>query len=71
MVGRCIGLLILPTTVTALFKVAGAITLMCAVFMAALSMLTCLLLAQTIARKYGVKHKLYSKSEMSRQLHHG
>ncbi|XP_067944216.1 sodium-dependent glucose transporter 1A-like isoform X2 [Watersipora subatra] len=66
MVGRCAGLLILPTTVTALFRVCGAMTLMYALFLASVSMLCTLVLAQIIARRYGKQDKLYGKSEMQR-----
>lgn len=62
MIGRCVGLLLLPTTVTALFKICGHMTLMYAVFSTTILMLLTLLAAQTIATRFGVDGRLHGTS---------
>jgi len=64
MVGRCCGLLVLPTTVTTLFRTTGPITLMYALFFVVCAMTAALTLAHSISLKFGVDGKLHSKSEM-------
>jgi len=61
MVGRCCGLLLLPTIVTALFNSLGAMTLMFAVFSAVVTMLLSLLVAHGISYNYGVAGRIRGK----------
>jgi len=62
MIGRCVGLLLLPTSVTALFKLYNPMILMYAVFGSTCIMLTMLLIAQFLATKFGVQGRLRVKS---------
>lgn len=63
MVGRCAGLLILPTTVTSVFKTMGPMSLMHAVFVCVLMMLTSLVISQFLTHKYGVNDRLHGRTD--------
>ena len=68
MIGRCAGLLLLPTSVTALFKLYNPMILMYAVLAAACFMLTGLIVMQTLAMRFGVDGRLRVRSH--KQVNH-
>ena len=61
MIGRCSGLFVVPTIVTAIFNPLGAMSMMYTIGITCVLMMICLGFAQLLSRTYGVNGKLHTK----------